>query len=300
MGKINKAYCKKYGKVMSFEEIKIDELFDEIKNELNCATPECPSRITYVRGDHACLRTYRGDNHSKDCDDAFEREAKATRLEKMDSAIVSLSEDDFAKKQLYLLNKYLKKDKKVATTTNTKKRSKPKKTIDVTAGKQEYIQASLGANGSGQTREELQDETGVIVRGPSFPAKELNQISSEDIGSKCGVAVEILSVRKIKSKLYEIDIIQNKVSGTLVLPESFFTTQYVEAETYVESLGEYVSKEKKYPLHALTYCEVERVEEGKMRLSVLDYAWLAVALEKLPLKRLRLVEFHALLGTGVI
>lgn len=285
---------------MSFEEITTDELFDEIRNELHCATLGCPSRITYVRGDRACLRTYRGDNHSDDCDDVFKREAKATRLEKMNSAIVSLSENDFAKKQLYLLNKYLKKDKKVATTTNTKKRRKSSKTMDVTAEKQGYIQASFGANGSGQTREELQDKTGVIVRGPSFPAKELNQISYEDIGSKCGVVVEILSVRKIESKLYEVDVIQNKISGTLVLPESFFATQYVEAETYVESLGKYTSKKKKYRLHALTYCEVEYVGEGKLRLGVLDYTWLAVALEKAPLKRLKLVEFHALLGTGAI
>lgn len=298
MGRINEAYCKKYGRNMTFEEITADEFFDEIKDDLHCATKGCPSRITYVRGDKACLRTFRGDNHSENCDDAFEREAKAARYEKIDSAFIELTEDDFSKKQLYLLNKFINKEEKPDNTKSTGKRKKTNETKNMSNEKQEYIQGELGTGESGQTKEELKEATGAIVRGPSFPAKELNQISDQDIGSKCGIAAEIISVKRNNDKHYEIEVLQNNTKGMLILPEAFFATQYVEAETYVKSLGEYIERKLKYPLYVLTYCEVEKTTDEKLRLGVLNYVWLAVSVGKAPIKRLKLASFYALFNTG--
>ncbi|EMF0115164.1 hypothetical protein OUS11_001737 [Enterococcus hirae] len=297
MGRINKAYCKKYGRTMSLEEIS--RMYDEVRHDLYCATEGCTSKMVFVRGDNPILRTFPNNQHTEECENYFEKEAKAARLAKIDSAFITLTEEDFSKKHSYLLKKFLKKEKDPQKAPISKgKRVNKNKTTDTNAEKKEYIQASLGATGSGQTKEELQKATGTIVRGPSFPAKELHQIVVEDIGTKCGVAVEVTAVRKIKDKLYEIDVIQNKVKGTLVLPEAFFTTQYVEAGNYIDALGNYIETNKKYPLFVLTYCEVERVSSGNVRLSVLDYTWLAIAVGKEPIKKLKLVTFYTLFETG--
>lgn len=294
---IGTAYCDEYKRVMSFDEITEDVNFEIIKHTLRCATEGCPSRVSYVRGDKACLRTYRGDNHSEDCKDAFERIKKAQRAEKVASAFVLLTEDDFNKKHKYLLKKYLKKEDK-SKTPRSSRRKKLNETIDSKSDAVSYTEAKLGTGESGgETLEELR-EGGTIVRGPSFPAKELNHISEDDIGSKCGIVAEVTSVRRIKDKVYEIDVKQNGREATLILPEAFFSNRYIESENYINALGHFINNINHYELYILTYCEVSKIDKNSLRLAVLDYTWLSVAVSKPPLKVLRLPQFVALYSRG--
>lgn len=297
MAVIGSAYSNEYAKVMSFDEITKDINFESIKKTLRCATNGCPSRLTYVRGDKACLRTFRGDNHSEGCKDVFERVKKAQRAEKMQSAFVLLTEDDFNKKHKYLLGKYLKKEEN-PKPIRTRTRKKPNETIDSTAESIPYTEAKLGSGETGgETLEELRGK-GVVVRGPSFPAKELNQITDDDMGSKCGIVAKVVKVRKIKEKSYEIDVNQNGRKAILILPEAFFASQYTETENYINELGHFVENIFHYELYILTYCEVSRAQKSSLRLSVLDYTWLSVSVSKPPVKVLRLPQFVALYTRG--
>lgn len=286
---IDKAYCEDYKKVMSFDEISSHEDFENIRGSLFCATPDCPSKLTYVRGEKACLRTFKGDNHSENCKDVFEREKKLKRAEKLETVLVTLNGRDFMKKHRYLLEKYLKED--VPKKPRKQKKKKISETANPTGEIIPYSQGKLGDGG--QTLDEAKSEK-INFRGPSFPAKELNQIIDDDIGSKCGIATEVLNVRKIRDKFYEIDVIQNKYKATLVLPESFFATQDMEAENNIEELARFKKNITAYKLYILTYCEVLKVSDKNLRLSVLNYDWLSVAVSKPPLKVLTLSLFVAL------
>jgi hypothetical protein len=296
---IDSAYCDEYKRIMSFDEITQDKKFEVIKHTLYCSTEGCPSRLSYVRGDKACLRTYRGDNHSEDCKDAFERIKKAQKAEKIESAFVLLTENEFNKKHKYLLKKYLKKDNEDGQKPKPSgRRKKPNKTIDVTTAPLPYTEAKLGTGETGgETVEELK-EKGKIVRGPSFPAKELNQISEEDIGSKCGIVAEVTKVTKVRDKTYEITVKQGSYKGILLLPESFFATQYVDADSYIDEMGNFVNEIKHFSLNVLTYCEINKVEGTTLKLSVLEYTWLAVSVSKPPIKVLKLPKFVALYTRG--
>lgn len=296
---IDSAYCNEYKRIMTFDEIAQDDNFEVIKHTLYCATEGCQSRLSYVRGDRACLRTYRGDNHSDNCKDAFERIKKARKAEKVDSAFVLLSENDFNKKHKYLLKKYLKKDEEgTSKSAGTRRRKKPNETLDSSSKPLPYTEARLGTGETGgETLEELKEKRG-IVRGPSFPAKELNQISEEDIGSKCGIVAEVSRVKKIRDKTYEITIKQGSYKGKLLLPESFFATQYVDADSYIDEMGNFVNSIKHFSLFVLTYCEVNEVEGANLRLSVLEYPWMAVSVSKNPIRVLKLPQFVALYTRG--
>lgn len=298
MTTINSAYCDEYKRSMTFDEITHDENFEIIKHTLYCVTEGCPSRLSYVRGDKACLRTYRGDNHSEDCKDAFERIKKAQKAEKINSAFVLLTESDFNKKHNYLLKKYLKEEDDAPKSGTTRKRKKPNKTIDSSSTPLPYTEARLGSGETGgETLEELK-EKGMIVRGPSFPAKELNQINKEDIGSKCGIVAEVTRVKKIREKTYEIFVKQGSYEATLLLPEAFFATQYVEANTYIDTMERFINNIKHFKLYVLTYCEVNKIEGMTLKMSVLDYTWLAVSISKPPVKVLKLSDFVGAYNRG--
>lgn len=290
MAKIENAFCTLTDTILYANDIALHPDLDSIRHSLYCANTDCPAQLSFVAGKNENhFRTYKGSNHSTDCDDFFNREKAKKRSEIAEQIKVSLSPKDSNNRLSYLFES-IYKEKKSRKKKPTK--PKPNPTMDETSDTSPYVQTTLG--GGGETVEELKDRK-KGVRGPSTITHSLNQITSEHEHAIIRSYGKIKKVNVIRENYCEIDVIFNGKEATFVLPESFFITPDVSVKSYLDHLSEYINNEPTFPMMLLSICEVRSysVLPEKQYLYITDYSWLQLAIEKKPPQKLTLLGFTA-------
>lgn len=230
------------------EEVNIIEIesrdnFDLVKQNLFCSYQGCSAKIEYVpQGKNKShFKTWPKQNHSKDCEDYFERVEKLKGEKSSASIDVSLTDKHVSRvlKELYKEANETPEEKKKRLETQSKKKKKKKNGV---IDNNQEIQDTVRINATTGDGENNADGS---YRAPNVRKKHnLHLLNEDDLGYTRGVYGEIDGITISQDKVI-LHLSYKLKKCNVHFEEAFFATSAFNMMSMFKNVQAYLSENYK-------------------------------------------------------
>lgn len=266
--KIENVICTVNNEIMDINDVTTSNNHNQVKANLKCATKGCDAKISFVSGvsgrkDH--FRTVKHSEHSPECHFLLSRDLLKRQIERNEKIIVSISNESYRRRALYLYKKRMGLETKKDVNKNGRSYQKGKKTKIIYGGTGILKEIGPSVEDVNKTKH---------VSSPQILARELNQISAKDEGKFMNLAAFVKSIRKMKNGTFELDLYSNSATATLILTEAFIKgNRDKQISEYLTNLMRVMDtpKETELIVSIYTFCLFNQYEKNKTIIFANDF-----------------------------
>ncbi|SFH55219.1 hypothetical protein [Pisciglobus halotolerans] len=288
---IKEVLCTSNKQVMNVKEVAEHKNHVQIKQHLQCNTPGCEAKISFVSGSsgkHDHFRTVKYSDHSESCYIYRSKEELKERIKMNEKIAVSLDKKDVKRRIMYFFKK--RTDKAV--------NGKPFKSSPIKR-KNGNTKAILGKAAvlGGKDAPTLEEAKGSNrVYGPRIQPLELNQISEAEEGKLFQLSALIEKVRKTKNG-FELDIYMGSTEAILVINEAFIKgSKDQQIHDYFTSLIKFTDVKEQYDFKVTIYafCMFETYNKNETIIFADNFDTFFVSVSGKYIKPIKLDAFQAM------
>jgi hypothetical protein len=225
---------------VTVEEIEKRDDFELVRKNLYCTFSGCEAKIEYVpKGkNRSHFKTWPREDHSKDCEDYFEREEKLKREKNSASINVSLTDKHISRVLRELYNEVNEDPEERKKRLDTQRRNRTNKKNSIVENKENFQSTQR----TSATTFEGEDNSQGEYRAPSVRKKHnIHLISEDDIGYTRAV-YGIVNKVELSTEKVSIELTFKNKKCNIHFEEAFFATSANNIINLFENLKTLVSK----------------------------------------------------------